>query len=145
MNPTEKYFSRKADSPFHSNQRIRHNPTRSRSKSPQNMRSNRSFYSNSSQTKSSNNNTTFNSEYLRDSLEDLELFPSLCIEMMKYEERNINAFKRVIGHEKNRINSELEALSLEINHIIEDYRLSLQAVLDRIYQNYITRYAEFKS
>lgn len=30
-------------------------------------------------------------------------------------------------------------------HMIEDYRLSLIAILDRIYQNYISKYAEFKS
>ena len=65
--------------------------------------------------------------------------------MMKYEERNISSFKRMIISEKNRLNSELESYHVEINHMLEDFRLSLHAVLDRIYQNYITRYAEFKS
>lgn len=32
----------------------------------------------------------------------------------------------------------------EINHTLEDLRLSLHAHLDRIYQGYIERYAKFK-
>ena len=79
MNLSEKYFPRRGDSPFNSNQRVNHNPNRSRSKSPKNLRANKSYISHSSQSKSSNNHTSFNSEYLRDSLEDMELFPSLCV------------------------------------------------------------------
>lgn len=34
---------------------------------------------------------------------------------------------------------------VEINHMVEDYRLSLIAILDRTYQQYIAKYAEFKA
>ncbi len=38
----------------------------------------------------------------------------------------------------------MASFKTEINHTLEDLRLSLHAQLDRIYQSYIERYAKFK-
>lgn len=36
-------------------------------------------------------------------------------------------------------------MAVEITHIIEDFKLSLLAIMDRIYQQYITKYSDLKS
>jgi hypothetical protein len=64
--------------------------------------------------------------------------------LLKNEERNIRCFKSRIGREKERINQDVSAWRVEFNHNVEDLRLSLHAELDRIYQNYLERYAQFK-
>lgn len=53
-------------------------------------------------------------------------------------------FKTQIAREKERVNDDMASFKTEINHTLEDLRLSLHAQLDRIYQGYIERYAKFK-
>ena len=38
----------------------------------------------------------------------------------------------------------MSAFKTEMNHTLEDLRLSLHAHLDRVYQDYMERYAKFK-
>lgn len=65
------------------------------------------------------------------------MYPSGFAELLKFEERNIKTFKGQINREKERVNEDMISFKTEVNHTLEDLRLSLHAHLDRIYQGYI--------
>ena len=64
--------------------------------------------------------------------------------MLKNESRNIKAFKLEINKEKERVDEDLSSFKVEINHTLEDLRLSLHALLDRVYQAYLEKTAKFR-
>jgi len=84
-----------------------------------------------------NNVSGVHSDHLRKVMEDSEMYPSGFAELLKFEERNIKTFKGQINREKERVNEDMTSFKTEVNHTLEDLRLSLHAHLDRIYQGYI--------
>ena len=72
------------------------------------------------------------------------MYPTGFSELLRHEERNIRTFKKQISREKERVDEDMSAFRIEINHTLEDLRLSLHAQLDRVYQDYMERYAKFK-
>ena len=76
--------------------------------------------------------------------EETEMFPAGFAELLRGEQRNIRAFKNQISREKERVDEDMNAFKTELNHTLEDLRLSLHAHLDRVYQDYMERYAKFK-
>ena len=46
--------------------------------------------------------------------------------------------------EKSRVENDFAVFRAEVDHIIEDIKLSVQAELDMVYKAYITKYAELK-
>lgn len=93
----------------------------------------------------SNRSSSIKSEHLWQTLEQVELFPHEFSELLKYEERNLNAFKKRIEREKNKVHQEFDALKRQLIHNIEDLKLSIQAELDRVYKLFMEKYAIFKS
>ena len=64
--------------------------------------------------------------------------------MLRYEERNLTNYKKMIEREKIKAGQEIEHLKIEILHNIEDMKLSIYAELDKIYINYMEKYAILK-
>ena len=52
--------------------------------------------------------------------------------------------KEKIEREKARVENDFAVFRAEIDHILEDVKISVQAELDLIYKAYITKYAELK-
>ena len=73
-----------------------------------------------------------------------EIFPDDLIFLLKNEEKNIGNFKQKIEKEKVRVENDFALLKTEIDHTIEDLKLTVQAELDRVYQVFISKYAEVK-
>lgn len=73
-----------------------------------------------------------------------EIFPEDLIFLLKNEEKNINNFKQKIEKQKNRVENDFSILKTEIQHVLEDLKLSFQAQLDLVYKTFITKYAEVK-
>ena len=65
------------------------------------------------------------------------MYPAGFSELLKHEDRNVKAFKLQINKEKERIDDDMQSFKIEINHTLEDLRLSLHAHLDRVYQMYL--------
>ena len=64
--------------------------------------------------------------------------------LLRNEEKNINNIKEKIEKEKARVENDFAVFRAEIDHILEDVKISVQAELDLIYKSYITKYAELK-
>lgn len=73
-----------------------------------------------------------------------DIFPDDLIFLLKNEEKNIGNFKQKIEKEKVRVENDFALLKTEIDHTIEDLKLTVQAELDRVYQVFISKYAEVK-
>jgi hypothetical protein len=50
-----------------------------------------------------------NSDHLRKIVSEVEMYPSGFAELLKFEERNIKAFKAQIAKEKERVNDDMNA------------------------------------
>ena len=64
--------------------------------------------------------------------------------MLRNEDRNINHFKEKIEKEKSKVENDFVVLKNEMEHIIEDLKISVQAELDLVYKTFITKYADMK-
>jgi hypothetical protein len=64
--------------------------------------------------------------------------------LLRNEEKNINNLKEKIEHEKAKVENDFSVFKTEIDHILEDIKISVQAELDLVYKTYITKYAELK-
>lgn len=64
---------------------------------------------------------------------------------MTDEQRNLKNFKARIEKEKTRVIADFEVFKKEINHVIDDLKLSVAAELDTLYKTYIEKYAYMKS
>jgi hypothetical protein len=51
-------------------------------------------------------------------IDDVEMYPSGFAELLKYEERNIKAFKTQITKEKERVNDDMMTFKTRINHVL---------------------------
>jgi len=56
----------------------------------------------------------------------------------------LSSFKKSIEREKARVVAEVEQLKKEIVHNVDDLKISVFAELDRIYKNYMEKYATLK-
>jgi hypothetical protein len=56
----------------------------------------------------------------------------------------LSSFKKSIEREKARVVAEVEQLKKEIVHNVDDLKISVLAELDRIYKNYMEKYATLK-
>ena len=56
----------------------------------------------------------------------------------------MSSFKKSIQREKARVGAEVEQLKKEIVHNVDDLKISVFAELDRIYKNYMEKYATLK-
>jgi glutathionyl-hydroquinone reductase len=65
------------------------------------------------------------------------MYPQGFAELLKNEDKNIKAFKLDIQREKDRLDEDLTSFKVEINHTLEDLRLSLHAHLDNVYKSYL--------
>ena len=111
--------------------------SQARSKSPiSKSPSNRSFLSSS---------PSAASEHLWGALGETEVFPDFCLELLKNEDKYIRKFKKTIEAEKARVNNEISSYVSEVNHIIEDFRLSLLASIDQIYRRFLEKYSQFRA
>lgn len=70
-----------------------------------------------------------------------EIFPEDLLFLLKNQEKNINNFKEKIEKEKARVENDFTVLKMEIQHILEDLKLSVQAELDLVYKVFISKYA----
>lgn len=77
-------------------------------------------------------------------MEDIELFPDEIYQLLKYEERNLSGYKKTIEREKQRAGQAIDSLKKEMEHNIDDLKISIFAELDRIYRNYMEKYATLK-
>lgn len=50
-----------------------------------------------------------------------------------------------ISKQKDKIDEDLASFKIQVNHTLEDLRLSLHAYLDRVYQNYLQKFSKFRS
>lgn len=73
-----------------------------------------------------------------------DVFPEELVFLLRNEENNINNLKEKIEKEKARVENDFAVFRAEINHILEDVKISIQAELDLTYKSYITKYAELK-
>jgi hypothetical protein len=55
------------------------------------------------------------------------IFPEDMIFLLKNEEKNINNFKDKIEKEKSKVENDFAVFKTEIEHILEDVKISLQA------------------
>ena len=91
-----------------------------------------------------NPNVSGHSEHLWNMMEDIELFPEEVFQLLRFEERNLSNYKKGIEREKHKVAQVFDSLKMEIDHNIEDMKISVQAELDRIYRNYMEKYANLK-
>jgi hypothetical protein len=77
-------------------------------------------------------------------LEDVELFSDEIHQLFRHEDRNLSNFKKSIEREKIKVNQEIEHIKKEMIHNIDDLKISIYAELDRIYKNYMEKYATLK-
>ena len=73
-----------------------------------------------------------------------DVFPEDLVFLISNEEKNINIFKEKIEREKSKVENDFAIYRTEIDHVLEDIKLSVQAELDVTYKTYITKYAELK-
>lgn len=57
----------------------------------------------------------------------------------------MKAFKLQINKEKEKVDEDLSSFKVELNHTLEDLRLSLHAHLDLVYRAYLDKTAKFRS
>jgi hypothetical protein len=76
--------------------------------------------------------------------EHTDIFPDELVFLLCNEEKNINVLKEKIEREKGRVENDFAIFRTEIDHIMEDVKISVQAELDLVYKTYITKYAEIK-
>ena len=60
-------------------------------------------------------------------MEDIELFPEEVFQLLRLEERNLSNYKKGIEREKQRVGKVFDSLKMEIDHNIEDMKISVQA------------------
>ena len=73
-----------------------------------------------------------------------QMFPEDLVFLLRNQDRNINHFKEKIEKEKSKVENDFVVLKNEMEHIIEDLKISVQAQLDLVYKTFITKYAEMK-
>jgi hypothetical protein len=73
------------------------------------------------------------------------VFPEDLSYLLRNEERNIGGFKEKVEREKARVENDFAVLKTEVEHILEDLKLSVQAELDLVYTVFIAKYAEVKA
>jgi hypothetical protein len=78
-------------------------------------------------------------------IEDGEVIPHDMVLLLTEEARNIKNFKAKIEKEKAKVVADIEVFKKEINHIIDDLKLSMVAQLDSVYKSYIEKYAILKT
>lgn len=76
--------------------------------------------------------------------EHTDIFPDDLVFLLSNEEKNINNLKEKVEREKAKVENDFAVFRTEIDHILEDVKISVQAELDLIYKAYITKYAEIK-
>lgn len=76
--------------------------------------------------------------------EHTDIFPDELVFLLSNEEKNINLLKEKVEREKARVENDFAIFRTEIDHIMEDVKISVQAELDLVYKTYITKYAEIK-
>lgn len=84
-----------------------------------------------------NPNVSVHSDHLWNMMEDIELFPDEIYQLLKFEERNLSSYKKAIEREKQRAGQVIDSLKKEMEHNIDDLKISIFAELDRIYRNYM--------
>lgn len=82
--------------------------------------------------------------HLSNLMNEPDVFPEELVFLLRNEENNINNLKEKIEKEKARVENDFAVFRAEINHILEDVKISIQAELDLTYKSYITKYAELK-
>lgn len=76
--------------------------------------------------------------------EHTDIFPDELVFLLSNEEKNINLLKEKVEREKARVENDFAIFRTEIDHIMEDVKISVQAELDLVYKAYITKYAQIK-
>ena len=76
--------------------------------------------------------------------EHTDIFPDDIVFLLGNEEKNINVLKEKVEKEKAKVENDFAVIRTEIDHILEDIKISVQAELDLVYKTYITKYAELK-
>ena len=89
-------------------------------------------------------NVSVHSEHLWNMMEEMDLFPEEIYQLLRYEERNLSAFKKSIEREKQKVALEIENIKKEIIHNIDDLKITIDAELDGIYRHYMEKYATLK-
>ena len=68
--------------------------------------------------------------------EHTDVFPEDLVFLISNEEKNINIMKEKIEREKSKVENDFAIYRTEIDHILEDIKLSVQAELDLVYKTY---------
>jgi hypothetical protein len=77
-------------------------------------------------------------------IDDIYMYPAGFAELLRHEDRTLKTFKLNINKEKERVDQDMKEFKMELNHTLEDLRLSLHAHLDRVYQAYMEKTSKFR-
>lgn len=91
-----------------------------------------------------NSNISVHSDHLWNMMEDVELFPDQIYQLLRHEERNLTSYKKTIERQKYKVGQVFDSLKKQMEHNIDDLKISVFAELDRIYRNYMEKYANLK-